>query len=402
VLDGVVGIAASLALITTTVNEQVVFADPTDGTLVTGSVGGDARTAVSTAVTLTPEPGALNSAGAAVNAPFVATGTTGAAIDTAGTRLFVSMSNLQDDFSSEADPTYGPGAVLVFDLDLATGVPVIADADPLVIFTSSTNPTDVVAYSEPGGRSFMLVTAAGAVARVQGSVGLQPIANFALADSAAGGNAAALESAIEVIEIPAVGDPFLAGVIPLGQTAAGFSRVAVDPSGSIGSVGSLIDREVLAVDLRALPGLGAAAVDPVPILDGSTGPDAVVDATSLTLTPLGTGPDPAVCQGTIVGTGWTADGRLVASEFCDGTLSSWDFDLTTLPVPGVPIPDQRIGLRTEFAATAPLVIAGLGELQAPTALVVRNPPAPAALPDVYLLVGLPEGRLCGISSDLVL
>ncbi|MDJ0786056.1 MAG: hypothetical protein QNK05_04570 [Myxococcota bacterium] len=401
VLDGVVGVNEDLALITTTVNEQVVFADPSDGTLVTGTVDGLARTAISTAVTITPPAGTLDSAGNPFDAPFVATGTTGAAIDSAGTRLFVSMSNIQDDFASNEDPTYGPGVVLVFGIDLSGGTPVIADPDPQVIFTGTTNPTDVVAYAEPapGVRSFMLVTAAGAVARELGTVGTQPILNFGLAPSAV---AAAQASAIEVLEIPAAGDPFVAGVIPLGDSAAGFARVAVDPDDSIGTVGSLLRREVLAFDLRALPMLGLAPVDPPPILDGSTGPDAVIVSTSLTLTPLGTAPPAAICQGSVVGTDWTADGRLVAVEFCDGTVSSWAFDLTTAPVPGIPLPAARISLREEFPAAAPLVPLAVGQLQAPTAIRVRNAPPPANLPDVYLLVGLPEGRLCGIRSDLVL
>ncbi len=65
-------------------------------------------------------------------------------------RLFASMSNLGTR-QGRPDTQYLPGAVLVFDFDLANAV-VGPNAGTPVILTTDFNPTDVTAYSVAGRR----------------------------------------------------------------------------------------------------------------------------------------------------------------------------------------------------------------------------------------------------------
>ncbi len=389
VLDGVVGITIAgtdVALATSNTREQVTFVDPATGGLVTVTVGGLPRSALATAEMVTPDPAALDSQDAPAAAAFTTSFTSGVAV--VGLRAFVSMSNVADG-AGGADPRYLPGTILVYDFDLVAG---IADV-PLVIFTTRFNPTDVVPYVSPGGRSFVLVTSTGAIG----------VTNLTQIGFATSSTPTSRPGAIEVIEIFPAADPQLVAAIPLGETAPGFGKLAIDPSGQIGTIGSLVERRVLAVDLRTLdslpPGPLAAPVTPA-VLDGSGGTEnAVITSPSLTITPLGGGPDPAVCAGSVVATAWADDGRLLALEFCDGTLSSWSVDTSGSPTP--PFPADRFSLRIELAAVAPLVAASAGQLQAPLDMVVRRgtPGVTFSGPDVFLLVGLPEGVVCGLASD---
>ena len=385
VLDGVVGLAPNLALATSQFNEQVIFIDAETGDTLEGTVGGQSRTALSTAVEVTFPDGALDSNGGDLPAPPSTTSITSGAAVSEG-RLFVSTANGL--WSAGANPVYLPGTVLVYDFDLSSGAPVNSGDAPQVIFTMGYSPNDVTPYTSPGGRRFVLATTSGAI----GLVGTR-------LDFATGSTAAARAGYVEVIEIFARADPTLVAVIPLAEGAPAFGKIAIDPSGRVGAIGSLIgeaggtvkERRVLAVDLGVLDSLPAAAPDPPLVLDGADGnPDAVIDDPSLEITPIAGGPSAGSCSGSVMATAWTPDGRLLAVELCDGTISSWGVNLDVTP------PDFT--LREEVTVVAPFSpFSTEPDLQAPIDMVVRNGSGFSG-PDVFLLLGLPGGALCGIAS----
>jgi hypothetical protein len=395
-LEGVVGddptIPAGLALATSTAKEQVLFVSPSTATLIPLTVDGVSRTALSTAVDVTPEDGAVDSHDAEVTEPFTTSFTSGVAVS--GARVFVSTSNVADGAGTE-DPVYLPGTVLVYTVDDSVFPPTIPDSTPQVLFTTRYNPTDVTPYTSPDGRSFVLVSSTGAL-------GVSNETRFGLAP---GASEAGKAGAIEVIEVFSIEDPALVAVIPLGETAPGFGKVTLDRRGWIGTIGSLVERRVLAVDLSILDELPTDPPDEPVILDGSgseTNP--VIDAPSLRIPAIGGGPPAETCAGTVVATAWANGDRLLALEFCDGTVSSWKVDLSgNLSGMPNPFPPDRFSLRTVLRAVAPLVGAASGQLQAPLGMVVRpgTPGVSFVGPDVFLLVGLPEGALCGLASDVL-
>jgi hypothetical protein len=394
VLEGVVGddptVPTGFALATSTAKEQVLFVSPVTAELVPFFVDGELRTAVATAVEVTPEEGAQDSHGDPVADPFTTSFTSGVAVS--GTRAFVSTSNVADGAGGE-DPVYLPGTILMFTVNLLAGS---IDSTPQVLFTTRYNPTDVTPYTSPGGRSFVLVSSTGALG----------VSNQTRFGFATGASEAGKAGAIEVIEVfPTPDDPALVAVIPLGETAPGFGKVTLDRRSWIGTIGSLVERRVLAVDLSILDELPTDPPDELVILDGSgTETDPVIDAPSLRITPIGGGPPAETCAGTVVATAWADGDRLLALEFCDGTVSSWKVNLRGNPAHNpTPFPPDRFSLRMELRAVAPLVAAGSGQLQAPLGMVVRpgKPGVSFIGPDVFLLVGLPEGALCGLASDVL-
>jgi hypothetical protein len=350
------------------------------------TVDGEPRTAVSTGVVVTPDDGAVDSHGMDVTEPFTTTFTSGVAVS--GTWAFVSTSNVADGAGGE-DPVYLPGTVLVFDI---TGGTIVST--PQVLFTTRYNPTDVTPYTSPAGRSFVLVSSTGALG----------VANETRFGFATGASEAGKAGAIEVIEVLPGQDPALVAVIPLGETAPGFGKVTIDRRGWIGTIGSLVQRRVLAVDLSVLDELPGDPPDEPLILDGSgLETDPVIDAPSLSIPAIGGGPSADTCAGTVVATAWADGDRLLALEFCDGTVSSWQVSLRGSPSGNPnPFPPDRFSLRMVLRAVAPLVAAP-GQLQAPLGLVVRpgKPGVTFTGPDVFLLVGLPDGALCGLASDVL-
>jgi hypothetical protein len=396
-LEGIVGddptVPAGLALATSTAKEQVLFVSPTTATLIPLTVDGMSRTALSTAVAVTPGDEAVDSHGMDVTEPFTTNFTSGVAVS--GTHVFVSTSNVADGAGTE-DPVYRPGTVLVYTVDDTVFPPTIPDSTPQIISTTRYNPTDVTPYTSPGMRSFVLVTSTGALG----------VASETLLVHSANATDAGKAGAIEVIEVFAgIDDPALVAVIPLGNSAPGFGKVTLDRKGWIGTIGSLVQRRVLAVDLSVLDELPTEPPDEPVILDGSGDEtDPVIDAPSLSIPAIGGGPPAETCAGTVVATAWADGDRLLALEFCDGTVSSWKVVLNGNPKGNPnPFPPDRFSLRTVLRAVAPLVGAAPGQLQAPLGMVVRpgKPGVSFVGPDVFLLVGLPEGALCGLASDVL-
>jgi len=283
--------------------------------------------------------------------------------------------------------------VLVFDFDASATPPRVApDAATPVLFTSGFNPTHVTPYRSPHGRDFVLVT-------VTGALGLAPD-DPNTPEREAGGQPLT-NAAIDVID---AAERRIVATIPLGLAAPSFERLAIDPTGRVAMVGSAIGRKLYAVDLAPLEAIslppGAAPL----VLDGSTGPDAVIyDAASpLVLPALANGAPVATCPGYIVGVDFDATGtKAFASDFCDGTLAIVGVDLSGNPPVPVPAVSTRFRVQDSLPIAAPLTTASLGLSRAPGALRVRpgRPGADYHGPDVLFLVSLPEGQLCGVRID---
>jgi hypothetical protein len=233
----------------------------------------------------------------------------------------------------------------------------------------------------PGGRELVLVTATGAIGSETG------ISNIRT------------EAAILAID-PAV--PRVAAVIPLGLAGPSFDAPAVDPGGRIAWVGASSQRQVYAVDLRALDdanlytGSGEART-----LDGlSPGwPDArVFDAEHpLVLPDRADGPPATLCEGFTEAALNAAGTELFATDFCDGTFTRVRLDLTGAPP--VPYPRARFQIAAQDQPFAPSNAVGL--LRAPGVLRVR-PGAPGVdyrTPDVLVIAGQPDAQLCALRVE---
>ncbi len=413
--DGVFAVRPDLAIVTASGCEGIAFVDPATGALrdltVSTPSGVDpatwpslpapgtsaARAAASTRRCLVPPAGAVDSRGAAIpltaascdqsQPSFFASFTSGAAL--AAGALFVSMSDIGAN-AGRPDTQFLPGAVLVFDFDPTATPPSVEPAEESVVFTSGFNPTHVTPYRTPSGRELVLVT-------VSGALGLVPD-DPATPEREAGGTALS-PAAIDVID---AASRRRVATIPLGLAAPSFDRVAIDPTGRVAVVGSAIARLLYAVDLAPLDGLALPAPgDPPLVLDGSTGPNAVVfDAASpLALRARPNGAPVATCPGYVVGADFSATGeKLFATDFCDGTLAIVGVDLAGAPVP---VPADRFHVLDALPIAAPLDSSSLGLARAPGSVRVRpgRPGADYHGPDVLFTIGIPEGQLCGVRVD---
>jgi hypothetical protein len=404
--DGIFAVAADLALVTASSCESVAFVTPASGALRALTVAtpaafapgdwpfspapgaSEARVAVPTRACVRPAPGALDSLGAPITttcngAPgWFSSFSSGAAV--AAGALFVSTSNLGAN-PGRPDTQFLPGSVLVFDLDLAAGR--VAPAG--ILATSGFNPTHATAYRAPSGRAFVLVT-------VSGALGLRPD-DPATPEREAGGTART-PAAIDVID---AAERRVVATIPLGFAGASFDRIAIDPTGRVAVVGSAIGRRLFAVDLAPLDAIALAPGAAPLVLDGSSGPNAVIfdAAAPLELPARANGAPAATCPGFVVGADFDAAGtKLFATDFCDGTLAIVGVDLVSGPAP---LPASRFRVIESIPIAAPLDVASLGLARAPGALRVRpgRPGVDYRGPDVVFSLGLPEGALCGVRID---
>jgi len=252
-----------------------------------------------------------------------------------------------------------------------------------VILTTGFNPTHVTAV-EVEGRAFVLVTVSGAVSIAEDDPDTPEIEAFGIARS---------DAAIDGIDAATLS---LVGTIPLGPAGLAGAGLTVDPSGRLGAVGSVLGRQLFVVDLAVLPGLPAVAATPV-VLDGSDGPDAVVfDADAPLAIPHRSGGAPlASCPGFTAGVDF-APSRILATDWCDGTLAVIDVDFSGDPP--VPFPSSRFGVTELLEIAAPIRADTLTQARAPGAVRAR-PGNPGSGPDVMFLIGLQEGLLCGIDVE---
>lgn len=405
ILDDIELVSADLGLVTASGYEEVIFFSPATGALRSFDVSvpagasasdnpflpapnapAQARTGVSTFACVRPPLGALDSRGdpIATSVPqagfcdpdpsYYATFTAGAAI--AASRLFVATSNVGND-PGMADTQYLPGSVLVYDIDLTANPPTLfPNAATPVILTQGFNPTHVTAY-RVGLREFILVT-------VSGAIGLSGVDTLVLTPSA-----------IEVIDAHTLQ---LVATIPLGNAGLTDGKLAIDASGRVAVVGSVTARELLAVDLMPVAGLPGMSVPPL-VLDGSTGPDAVIfDAAAPFDIPARAGGAPAAsCPGRTEGVAFDGS-RLYATENCDGTLAVVDVDVTGNPP--APLAPGRFQLLQVVNITAPTRPDTLDQVRSPGDVAAR-PAVSATDPNVFFLVGISgqEGLLCAIRVD---
>jgi hypothetical protein len=417
VLDGVVagdpGLAeAGLVLATASGYDEVVFAAPDlsalralrvsvpasfaagDNPFLPAPGASALRTGLSTLACVRPDPDALDSRGERIRDvlslalscdaetfSYLATFTSGAAV--AAGRLFVSTSNLGDD-AGTTNPQFLPGSVLVYDLDLDADPPAIApNEETPVVLTSGFNPTQVTPY-RVGDRELVLVTVSGAIGIEQDDPFTDPIE---------AGGVALTDAAIDVIDAETLE---LVATVPLGPAGLAFDRLAIDPTGRVAVAGSAVGRDLYAVDLSPLadPLLGSGGTA---VLDGSGGPDAVIfDAEEPLAVPAFAGGAPeASCPGFTVGVAFDHRGdRLFATEFCDGTLTRFAVDLRGDPE--VPVPAERFSLLSSEALVFPIRPETLGRPRALASLAIR-PGVPGVDfdgPDLFFLVGQPEGLFC--------
>ncbi len=416
-LDGVLGVAPGIVFATASGYEEVLFGNADDGSLRSFTVATPAslaltdypllpapgssapRTAVSTLSCVAFPPGALDSRGdPVVSSPLCLAGnllttfTSGAAL--AAGHLFVTSSNVGED-AGTANTQFLPGSVLVYDVDLASTPPRVSpNALVRAIFTSAFNPSDATPVVTPGGRSLVLVTASGAIG-VRTDDPQTP--------SIEGGGVALSNAAIDVI------DPLtlqLVASVPLGLAGLSFDRLAVDPGRRVAFTGSATGRQLYAIDLAALDAIPPLApVDPPVQLDGSDARGGFRDARifdaahPLEVDALANGAPAGSCDGFVVAAAFDHTGtRLFATEFCDGTIAVVDVDLSGAPP--IPVPASRFRLLRVRPVTAPVGPAGLGEPRAPGPLAVRpgEPGVDFTGPDLFFLVGDPEGKLCVMES----
>jgi hypothetical protein len=416
-LDGVLGVAPGIAFATASGYEEVLFVNADTGALRSFTLATPAslapgdypllpppgssapRTAVSTLACVDFPPGALDSRGDPVVAsPLCAAGqllttfTSGAAL--AQGRLFVSTSNLGED-TGTANTQFLPGSVLVYDVDLTAAPPrVEPNAGVRAIFTTAFNPSDATPVVTPGGRPLVLVTASGAIG-VRNDDPQTPAIE--------GGGVALSDAAIDVIDPVALQ---LVATVPLGLAGLSFDRLAVDPGRRVAFTGSATGRNLYAIDLAALDAIPPLApVDPPVRLDGTDARAGFRDAriftaaNPLAVDALPNGAPPESCDGFVVAAAFDHTGtRLFATEFCDGTIAVVDVDLSGSPP--IPVPASRFELLRVRAVTAPVGPSGLGEPRAPGPVEVRpgEPGVDFDGPDLFFLVGDPEGRLCVMES----
>jgi hypothetical protein len=390
----------SIALLSMSNYEQVLAIDPASGArvaleiemppaipperfpLLPGAGERTARFGLSTLACAYP-PDPVDSEGNAIgpdvrcdpNRPgFLTNLTAGKAV--AGGRLFVATSNLI------RSGRFRPGTVLVFDwLPGPGGITLRPSVDTPFLYTTGYNPTGLSRVVTPAGRELILAVVTGAIGTGSGSSNI------------------ATEAFVDVIEPSA---PRIIATIPLGLAGPSFNAPAIDPGGRIAWLGASSSRQLYAVDLRTLdtPDLHTGTGSRV-MLDGSSlgFPDARVFTADhpLTLPRRTDGRASTACEG-LTDVSTEANGvNVIASDFCDGTLTRIAQDLSgNAPVPW---PRERFQVLSQSNAFAPND--AVGEARAPSRVVARpgRPGIDHTTADVLVVLGQPEGQLCGVRVD---
>jgi hypothetical protein len=305
---------------------------------------------------------------------FLTNLTAGKAI--AAGHLFVATSNLR------SGGRFFPSTVLVFDWMEAGGAIVVRPsvATP-VLEPSGYNATGLETVTTPGGRELVLVTVSGAIG------------------GASGASNVLTEGFVDVID-PTV--PRIAATIPLGLAGPAFDAPAVDPQGRVAWLGATSQRQIYAVDLRALddPALYGGAGPPI-VLDGMTMgfPDARIFTADapLVLPPRSDGRSSVACEGLTDVTTNASGTEVFATDFCDGTVTRVAVDLP----PGTPIPAPAFQFQVFAQSNAFAPNDAVGELRAPIRIVARPgvPGVDYTTPDVLAIVGQPDGQLCALRIE---
>ncbi|MGB0620020.1 MAG: hypothetical protein ACPGVZ_11185 [Myxococcota bacterium] len=390
----------TLALVSTSNYEQLLVVDPTTGLPLEVEIDVPAaipperfpllpapgtsarRTGISTLACVFPPVPTLSDGQPLLVEPncsttepsFLTTFTSASAVS--GGRLFVATSNL---FRSAR---YFPSTVLVFDwLRTPGGVTVLPAVDTPFLFPSGYNATGLTPITTGGGRDLVLATVSGAIG------------------TGSGASNVLTEAFIDVID---PSGPRIVATIPLGLAGPSFDVAAVDPSGRIAWFGASSARQAYAIDLRPFddPALYAGSGPPV-VLDGlTTGFDDARVFTAdfpLELPQRSDGRRSTDCEG-LTDVGLNASGTtLFASDFCDGTLTQFSLDLSGSPP--APWPRDRFVAVEQTNPFAPND--AVGEVRAPSLIEARpgRPGIDYTTADVLVVVGQPDGQLCGIRAE---
>lgn len=368
--------------------------DPDDHPFLPAAGTTASRTAVATRVCVRP-PDPTDSNGGAIDpdcdldTPSYWTGFT-SGLAAVGDLLVVATSNL----ASSAEGRFRPGTVLLFSFDDTGAVPEVAPLEEQpVVFTTHFNPTSVTPFTTTSGRALALIGNTGAITLTSGpgSVGT--------------------DASIDVLDVAA---RRIVATIPMGPAALGFAGLEVDTESGLGVIGSATQKQIYAVDLRALDDdalyTATSASDPPILLDGSDPvfPDARIFTgdSPFEIPRLAGGPDPAVCDGwtnVLLGPDRGGDGErrdVYVTDKCDGTLTILDVDLAS---PGeTPLDPLRFRVERRVGVAAANVPANVGLGMEPDRMLL-GPAGTAPLregPTLYFLLNLPSPALfCALDLD---
>jgi hypothetical protein len=319
---------------------------------------------------------------------FPASFTAGAAA--IGGRLFIAMSNVGVG-PGQPDTQFLPGSVVVYDFDvaddsIAVGPTLDGPEGRPYLLTSGFNPTGLTGFRTPAGRDFLLVSHTGAI-------GIR--ADDPNTDALESGALPITNGVIDILDVEALE---LVATIPLLDANPAFDRLAIDPTNRVALFGDVNARRLYGIDLDVLSSIGpAGSGDPPEVLDSAI----VFDGTNpLELPALPGGAPETSCPGSIEGVGFNAVGDAVyALDSCDGAVAAFQVDLrgaaSTAEL------RDRIVFSSLSPATAPLRIDTVDRLRRPSSLRVRPgvPGSDYGGPDVFFLIGEPEGYLCGVRID---
>ncbi len=359
------------------------------------------RTAVSTRACVYVSNSAVNSNGDPVEEQACCDRDTGAqsfhtgftaGMALAAGRLFVATSNL----ANSTTGNFHPGTILIYDFDGSATPPEIAPhSENPIVLTTGYNPTGVASYRTRTDRELIFVTQSGAL-----TIGV-------------GASHILTESFIDVIDAESVR---LVATIPMGLAGLSFDAVALDPTKRIGLIGSWTLRVLYGIDLRTFDDESLYEREDLVRLDGSDTqfPDVrIFDAASpFALPDRADGPHPILCEG------WThvdineAGESAYGLDRCDGTLTSIDL-LDPLEACGasdpdppeccdrVPLPASCFAVARVKHVTEPSNTPVFDEPHLPSQIHVRRgePGIDYSGPDVFYLVDLPSGYLCGVPID---
>ncbi|MFT5694206.1 MAG: hypothetical protein ACI9QQ_000179 [Myxococcota bacterium] len=322
---------------------------------------------------------------------FVTTITAGLVI--ADGHMFVATANL--DRPNGFRGSYFPGTVLVYDVDFdAYGEPtsVRPNTETPVIYSTGFNPTGLAHYRTPRGRDLVLVTNSGALRL---GVGASNILT---------------DSYIDVID---AASRRLVATIPMGRAGLNFEAVAVDPAERVGLIGSWTLPVLYGIDLRPMDNEDLYEQDEVIFLDGSDPvfPDArIFEAdTPFEIPDREGGPHPISCNGQTYAAINQAGEKAYVIEQCDGTLNEIDLLPAVEPCVGgepegiccdeIPLRQSCFSLGRIRNVTAPFNEPI--EMHGASQITVRpgEPQIDYTGPDVFFLVGLPDGLVCSEAID---
>ncbi|MGH0034706.1 MAG: hypothetical protein ACQGVK_06725 [Myxococcota bacterium] len=310
-------------------------------------------------------------------------------VTVAAGRLFVAVSNLGAD-RGETDTQYFPAALTVYAWDDSASPPratPIATPDGGAFLLGSEgayNYTHVQTVESEGGRTWVVATATGAIGIVEDDPDTEDFEAGAVRLG---------DGVVDVFDPEALQ---LVARYPLRDANPAFSGLAVDPSGRAAAVGDVTAKQVYVLDLTALdalpdppvPGAAPVRLAHAVLFDGRD---------PLEVPSVRAGAPEASCPGRIETLAWNDAGdRLYALEVCDGSLTGFGF----LSSEGAPRREDFVLGRT-VAVTAPLRADTLGLPRQPSRLRVRpgRPGVDFSGPDLFFLVSEPEALLCGIDVE---